>query len=110
MLSWVKEFDENRIKDVLEVVVPNGVVLAAINLSQINLGLQIGAAALTCGYAVWRWRRDSYVLCHGCRDGHPPARCPYPEHKRPSWCPKNLFARPVNRRRAKRIKAYDHQD
>ena len=59
MLRWAKELVDDRLKDCLAVVLPNGAVLAAINLSRINTLIQILAGLITIGYAVWRWRRDA---------------------------------------------------
>jgi len=82
-----------RLADVLSVVLPNGSVLLAVNLIQVNHLVQLAAGLATLGYAVWRWRRDSYVICQGCRDGRPPAVCPVKPGKRPSWCPKDYERR-----------------
>ncbi len=90
MLHWLKEILDERSKDCLQVLLPNGAVLAAINLTHINQWVSLFAGLLTVGYAAWRWRRDSFVLCNACRDGHPPDTCPYPKRKRPAWCPRNF--------------------
>jgi hypothetical protein len=84
----LETFAGGRLGDVLSVVLPNGVILAAVNLTPVNQTITLLAGLVTIGYAVWRWRRDSYVLCQGCREGRTPEICPLPKRRRPSWCPR----------------------
>lgn len=81
---------DERTKDCLLVLVPNGVALAVVNLARLNQYLQLAVGVCAISYTLWRWRRDSYVVCQACREGHPPAMCPLPLRKRPAWCPRNL--------------------
>lgn len=90
MVERLEHFTVGRIGDVLSVVLPNGTILAAVNLIPLNHLVQVLAALVTIGYAIWRWRRDSYVLCQACREGRPPAVCPVKANRRPWWCPKRL--------------------
>ena len=48
-----------RVGDTCKVVLPNGVVLAAVNLARLNLIFQLVAVSLTILYTIWRWRRDA---------------------------------------------------
>jgi hypothetical protein len=79
-----------RVGDILAVLVPNGTILATVNLIPVNHAIQMLAGIVTIGYAIWRWRRDSFVMCQACRDGRPPENCPLAPRKRPTWCPRNL--------------------
>ena len=90
MLAWAKALFDERMKDCLLVALPNGAVVAMINLVQLNgiVTLLIGLASLA--YIAWRWRRDSFVVCEGCRNGHIPSVCPLPPARRPWWRPKRL--------------------
>ena len=90
MVDRLTSLFDGRLADTLKVVLPNSVVLAMVNLASLNQIAQLAAVGLTISYTIWRWRRDSYVVCQRCRDGQPPANCPYPRHKRPYWCPANL--------------------
>ena len=90
MLHRFKALLDERSRDCLAVLLPNGSVLAAVNLARLNLWVQLAGGLLTIAFVIWRWRRDSFVLCKACRDGRPPRVCPYPPGKRPFWCPKKL--------------------
>ncbi len=90
MVERLQHITSARLTDVLSVVLPNATILAAVNLVSVNHLIQLVAGLVTLAYAVWRWRRDSFVLCRPCLDGRPPATCPYPPNKRPAWCPKKL--------------------
>jgi hypothetical protein len=90
MIERLQENLSERLRDCLEVCIPNGLILASVNLLQVNHLVQIVGGLVTVGYAVWRWRRDSFVICQACRDGRPPEICPLPSYKRPCWCPRKL--------------------
>jgi hypothetical protein len=79
-----------RVIDILGVLVPNGTVLAAVNLLQLNQLLSMLSILTTVAYTIWRWRRDRDVNCEACRDGRVPRICPVQPLKRPWYCPKNL--------------------
>ncbi len=78
---------DERLTDTAKVVLPNGIVLAAVNLAPVNPWVTLIGGLVTIGYTAWRWKRDSFVMCQGCREGRPPAVCPLPERRRPAWCP-----------------------
>lgn len=48
----------DRVRDIGAVVIPNGAILAAVNLAGINTVISIFASLFTLAYAAWRWRRD----------------------------------------------------
>jgi hypothetical protein len=78
----------NALVDSAKVLVPNGLVLAVVNAMTLKDWLNLMLISLSIGYTIWRWRRDSYVVCQACRDGRPPVNCPLPDRKRPAWCPR----------------------
>jgi hypothetical protein len=51
------EFSD-RIGDTCKVVLPNGIVLAAVTLARLNQVLTFVSVSITILYAVWRWRKD----------------------------------------------------
>jgi len=48
-----------RLRDVVEVWAPNGLVLAFVNLVSIKTCFEIVLISVSIGYTVWRWRRDA---------------------------------------------------
>lgn len=90
MLHWAKALWDDRLKDCLEVIVPSSTVLGIVNVVTLKAWFELSLLSVTILYTVWRWRRDTFVLCSGCLDNHPPTICPYPPDRRPSWCPKKL--------------------
>jgi hypothetical protein len=80
---------DERLGDILKVWLPNGAVLAAVNLMTIKGCLELALITVSIVYTLWRWRRDTYVACEGCRAGKIPIVCPLPVKRRPWWCPKN---------------------
>lgn len=90
MLERATDLFGGRIEDTLKVVVPNGVVLAAVNTLEVKAWLEILLVSLSILYTLWRWRRESYAACEGCRVGRIPRICPLPTNRRPWWCPKKV--------------------
>lgn len=80
-------FGSSRFAACFSVAGPNATVLAVVNLSDIKAWAELLLIVLSILYTIWRWRRDSYVICAACRNGVPPPTCPLPLRKRPSWCP-----------------------
>lgn len=89
MIAAEQVFDA-RVGDTLRVWLPNGAVLAVVNAADIKLWLELTLIIVSLIYTLWRWRRDSFVACEGCRAGKIPADCPLPIKRRPWWCPKKL--------------------
>lgn len=81
---------DDRFVDTAKVLVPNGAVLALVHLVDVKTLGEVVLLGLSAGYTVWRWRRDSYVACEGCRNGHVPNVCPLAPRRRPWWCPKRV--------------------
>ena len=90
MLERAAELFDRKLEDTLKVVVPNGTVLAAINTLEVKTWLELLLISLSILYTLWRWRRESFVACEGCRAGMVPRICPLPIRKRPWWCPKKI--------------------
>jgi hypothetical protein len=89
MIERLEIYGRGRWEDILTVCLPNGAVLAAVTIVDVNHLVVLLSGLVTMGYAFWRWRRDSYVVCGACREGRIPAICPLPAGKRPIWCPRN---------------------
>jgi hypothetical protein len=89
MLAAAQILDE-RLGDTLKVWLPNSAVLAVVNVMDVKGCLELALITLSIIYTLWRWRRDSYVACEGCRVGKIPNLCPLPPRRRPWWCPKSL--------------------
>ena len=83
-------FWDSRAGACLSVVVPNTAVLGLINMMDLKIWLELGLLILTLAYTIWRWRRDSFVICDGCRNGRIPDVCPLPPEDRPWYCPKRI--------------------
>ena len=47
-----------RLADILKVNLPNGVVLASVNLLELKTVLEIVLVSLSLAYTIWRWRRE----------------------------------------------------
>ena len=75
---------------ILSVWVPTGAVLALINAVSLKGWLSVFLLIVNLSYSIWRWRRDFFVVCEGCRMGNVPSNCPLPMGRRPWWCPKKL--------------------
>lgn len=90
MFRWLHFELDGRWEDTLKVWLPNGAVLAVANAASLKEWASLGLLILSIAYTVWRWRRDSYVVCESCRNGRIPAECPLPPRRRPFWCPKSL--------------------
>ena len=59
MLERADSFvDHKKVADVLTVVLPNGLILGAINLADVDHAISIAAGAATLIYAVFRFFRD----------------------------------------------------
>jgi hypothetical protein len=52
------EQSPDALRDMLKVVGPNGIVLAALNVLTIKGWLELSVLTLSIGYTIWRWRRD----------------------------------------------------
>jgi hypothetical protein len=89
MLAPLQIFD-GKMEDTLKVLVPNAVILAAINAMTIKSWLEVALLSLSIAYTLWRWRRESYANCERCRGGTIPSSCPLPVSRRPWWCPKKV--------------------
>jgi hypothetical protein len=89
MLAPINLLDE-RAADTAKVWLPNAVTLAFVNGLNLKDWLQVILISLSIAYTLWRWRRESYAFCAGCRDGKVPLVCPLPARRRPWWCPKKL--------------------
>ena len=89
MLAPLQIFD-GKVEDTLKVLIPNGAVLATVNLMTIKSWLEVSLLAFSIAHTLWRWRRDSFVACEGCREGKIPNLCPLPVSRRPWWCPKKV--------------------
>lgn len=89
MVERVRQAVDGRAGDCLSVIVPNATVLGIVNAVSLKTWAELGLIGVTILYTIWRWRRDSFVMCEGCRNGHPPPKCPLPARKRPAWCPRN---------------------
>jgi hypothetical protein len=74
---------------ILSVWVPTGAVLALINAVSLKGWLTVLLLSINVCFSLWRWRRDSYVLCRPCLQGKEPKACPYEGH-RPWFCKKRL--------------------
>jgi len=48
-----------RLSDTLKVIVPNGAVVASVNLLELKGFAELGLMALSAAYTIWRWRRDA---------------------------------------------------
>lgn len=81
-------FSSSRGMACLSVVGPNATVLAAVNVISLKEWAQLALIVLSILYTLWRWRRDSCVMCDACRNGVPLASCSVPLGKRPPWCPR----------------------
>jgi hypothetical protein len=55
----LKSFLDSRLADITKVVLPNGSVLAFVNLANVKHSLEIAAILITIIYTIWRWRRDA---------------------------------------------------
>jgi hypothetical protein len=55
----LKSFLDSRLADITKVVLPNGSVLAFVNLANLKHSLEIAAILITIVYTIWRWRRDA---------------------------------------------------
>lgn len=90
MIERLEICGRERWEDILTVCVPNATILATVTLVEVSNLVVLLSGLMTMAYAIWRWRRDSFVVCQACRDGRPPGICPLPEKKRPYWCPRSL--------------------
>jgi hypothetical protein len=90
MIERLENLGSERWSDIAAVCLPNATIVAAVHMVELNALLTFLSLAVTIGYTIWRWRRDSYMICAPCRDGRPPLVCPLPANKRPLWCPKTL--------------------
>ena len=88
MLHNAGQLMDERLQDTLRVLIPNGAVIAAVNVMTFRGWAELGLICISIAYTVWRWRRDSYVICQACRDGHVPESCAVKAGKRPGYCPK----------------------
>jgi hypothetical protein len=48
----------DRVKAILAVNLPNGIVLATLRLVDVKTLAELGLVALSAAYTIWRWRRD----------------------------------------------------
>ena len=52
--------DVNAMKDISLVVLPNGAVLAFINLVDVKTVVEISLLLVSIAYTIWRWWRDAH--------------------------------------------------
>ena len=50
---------DGRVIDSAKVLLPNGLVLAALHLADLKTIAELGLIALSAGYTIWRWWRDA---------------------------------------------------
>ena len=90
MLAGLKVLLDERGRDCLLVILPNGATLALVNVISLKNWAELFLILLSIAYTLWRWNRDTFMSCDGCRNGHVPRICPIPRRKRPYWCPRKL--------------------
>ena len=59
MIERAETFCEAAAGDILKVVIPNGAVVAAVNVFELKEWLSVGLILLTAAYTIWQWRRAS---------------------------------------------------
>ena len=59
MLERAEIVFEGRMADTLKVVLPNGAILAAVNLVQIDHLLTCASLLLSIAYTLWRWKKGA---------------------------------------------------
>jgi len=59
MLGRAQSFVGERAADTLKVWLPNGIVLATVNLVTLKSLAELGLILLSIAYTAWRWRRDA---------------------------------------------------
>lgn len=59
MIERTKQLADERMGDILRVILPNGGVLAMVHLVDLATLGQLLLITVSIGYTLWRWRRDA---------------------------------------------------